>query len=225
MIFAYYIYLMKNATNTCSRILAINLRYFRTLRGSTQLEIATTTGIAIRTYHALESGKANPTLQTLELLAQFYGVMVQCFLTLTTIRLETNEIEFLQRIKATFIEQEMAFMIRSFDLVALWGNYSISKVLNHDLTISPLYLSERISPLAQKILLEQIYSEKDGIIKPYLNTFVSQNGESSLYRFYPTVIFPNRGSKPLYSIIYMVSPLNDLNEAYYRYCHLLLNCL
>lgn len=207
------------------RILAYNLRYYRDQKGLTQEAVAVATKLSQRTYQTLENGDGNPSLKTLSRLAEFYGVMVSRLLSLSVIKLRHDQPVFEAKLKKTFIDQDLGCLIRSFEGVALWGNRLIAQFANHDVTKTPLDLFSIKSSLPKDILTAQLMAEKAGIIQPYLNSNLGPNGATLYFRIYPTLIFPARGAKPIYSVTYLVPVEKDTEKNYMRFCDLLLNCI
>lgn len=209
----------------CNKILAYNLKRLRRVRELTQETVAHDTGIGCRTYNDLEAGKGNPTLQTIDLLAQFFGVVVSHLLNLNFIKLSESESEFRSKVEAKFIDEDLGFLIRDFNGVALWGNKVISKVANFDVTKQKLDLLSIKSDTAQTILKAQLQAEQLGYVQPYLNFTKGPNDEMVYFRIYPTLVYPQQGSKALYSATYMTPMAQDTESRYYRYCSLLLDCV
>ena len=216
---------MTTEPTTSSKILAYNLKHLRSAQEATQEEVVHSMGISARTYQDLEAGTGNPTLETLSHLSRYFRSPVSALLRLNSIRLTGSEVEFFSKIKAVFLDEELGFLIRSFEGFALWGNRVIAKVANHDVTTTPLNLFDIKSEEARGILKAQIEAEKNGIIQPYLNTSKKPSGEVIYFRIYPTLVFPRLGTNPLFSATYMTTVESDTEARYFRFCESLLKCV
>lgn len=81
----------QNLTERLRNNLARNLRHLRILRGLTQSDIATKVHISRKHYSAIEQGKALPDLETICMLADYYGVNL---MNLIELNIEQNYWEF-----------------------------------------------------------------------------------------------------------------------------------
>ncbi len=79
--------------NTHQRI-AGNIRYLRQLTGNTQYTLSDVVGLARCTYAQLESGVKTPTVDTLQILAEFYGISVDTLVHMRTQKFNSHIILF-----------------------------------------------------------------------------------------------------------------------------------
>lgn len=75
--------------NTHQRI-AGNIRYLRQLTGNTQYTLSDVVGLARCTYAQLESGVKTPTVDTLQILAEFYGISVDTLVHMHTGKFDSH---------------------------------------------------------------------------------------------------------------------------------------
>ena len=208
-----------------SRILSHNLKYWRTNSELTQEQVASATGISLRTYQALECAEANPTLSTLDELAKYYKVAICRLLGFSSVKLGTEETIFYDRFQKTFLFFETPVVIRDFDAQILWGNEAASRLTRTNLSEGKTsILGVKTSP-AREIVKAQISAEKEGIAQPYINYSENETGDAIYFRIYPTIVFPMIGRKPLYTINYLVPITKECDSKFFNFATLLLDCI
>jgi transcriptional regulator with XRE-family HTH domain len=208
-----------------ARIISFNLKILRSQKELTQEQVAMAIGIGTRTYQELESGNGNPTIQTLSLIAQFYGIVISNLCYIGKIKLDIHTDEFLNKIKDTFKNKKKMIIVRDFNWISLWGNKYVSDIMKQDLTKGPFNLIQRGSGVGSDVIQEVLKSEANGIAYPYVNVLTSPSGEKTVMRVYPTLVFPNYGTKPIFAVTYITPVAMDSDQDYYSYCHDLLSCL
>ena len=219
-----YKFVSTNSAQASSLIIAYNLKQYRKAKEQTQQQVADATGIALRTYQEIESGNANPTLFTLDILAQYHGIVLARLLTLNSVKLSESEEAFQAKLKTISIDLDIPVGIRDFDATILWGNRALSKITRSDVTVSPVSLISLKDHIAQGVILAQIESERRGIVHPYTNSNVDSTGNPIYFRIYPVLIYPKCGTTPLYSLTYLTPISCDTEERYYKFCSVVLEC-
>lgn len=103
--------------------IAYNINYFRTKNNFTQEQVAKSAGISVRTYHSIEAGEGNPTLDTLSRIAGMFKTSVVALLRLCYINInQTNIEEFFNSLKIKFEDYNGLVMYRTIEGEVIWGN-------------------------------------------------------------------------------------------------------
>ncbi len=206
-----------------ARVLGYNLRYYRHHLAMTQSQVALKSRLSLRQYQILESGNSNATMETLCLLANTFEVTIDALLRLGHVRITQQSDKFLELYRATFEDEEFGADIRDPSGAILWGNAQAS-VIQTGTTDG--YRSDNRNELtgsALEVFKHQISSEKRGMMNPYLNyTERRSNGEVIHIRFYPALVFPNKGMNPYFASVYVTRVETDNQSSYFKYCKKLL---
>jgi transcriptional regulator with XRE-family HTH domain len=205
------------------KTLAHNLKWHRTEHQLSQIDFAKKLGLSYRLIQELEAGNANSTLTTLATIAKALRVSVDSLLKLSMVRLEIETEIFLQNYKKEFSESHIGVAIRNHNGEILWGNKKTKKICG----INGLSeLQEVLVPEVQGILKCVMAAEKRGQAFSYTIFFPIQNGQDRRFvRCHPTLIYPNKGSTPLMTSVYMAEIEEDCHANYYDYCHGLFRAL
>ena len=200
--------------------LAHNLRLLRKEHGISQSQLAKAAGVSFRAVQEIESGKANPTLQTMGALARSFGVTTSRLLTLSAIRLSDGEAAFLKNYKKVFDSAKVAVGIRTLDGVCLWANCAAQKLYGGIVfNKKPIDLLGIHSKDARGIFRTQLSSERQGNAYPWTNVIqLPKTGEQLFLRYYPTLILPKTGKGAVFASVYISEMDNDCEENYSEYC-------
>lgn len=121
------------------KIIAYNIRFFRERMGATQEEIAEAAKISYRLYQSLESGRSNPTIESLTRLAIFFKAPSHKLLKLSYARLNGPESEFIEKFKKTFQSFHRIAVIRNLEGSVLWSNPTVFRYLQIPPSEFPLF--------------------------------------------------------------------------------------
>ncbi len=207
--------------------LAHNLRHFRKERDISQSKLAEIAGISFRLVQQIESGKGNPTLDTIGALARSFRITATRLLHLNFIRLPGSEIDFINCYKQEFKTAEMAVELRNLDGAALWANSRTHDIHGTiDFNSGPVDLLSSYSKEARGILKTQLNAERRGHVCAYTIFHCSSNNGDQLYlRCHPTLVLTKTGNTPLFTSVYLSEIDRESEEDYYNYVGHLFNCI
>ena len=213
---------MTKSAIKCAKTLAYNLQYLRHSLGKTQDGIAKTSGLSPRLYQKLESGDSNPTIDSLDRLAMTFQVTVSDLLRLNLVRLRQTEEVFSRKFKSEFEKADIGVGIRTLNGVVLWANLRADELLGNKYAIGNVDLMKTLPSAAKGILKSQLECERQGIVRPYLNFAPGEDGELTFLRYYPCLIYPEKGTAPLYCVVYITDMASDCERNYYQFTSLIL---
>lgn len=207
--------------------LSYNLRRHRAERGLSQAELAASAKITTRNYQSIEVAKANPSLTTINSLAQALQVTAGKLLSLDVIRIEDSPEKFVERFNSAFFDASICTAIRTLDGVLIHRNPKYCKTMPmKELSDGKVDLYQILPPGPREVLRNQIASEKRGFPGQYVNFKINEVTKEVLYfRFYPCLVFPKKGMTPLFAAIYAAEFSEDCEKNYYQFCEKLLNCV
>lgn len=203
--------------------LANNLKFFRKELDLTQKDIAKISKISYRLIQDLESGSANPTLDTLNKLAITFKITVKDLLSLSRIRLLEGDLDFIENFMNASKNAKIALGIRNQSGTAIYGNKSLEKIHgSYDFSHGPIDLLSAYSTEVKGLLKNQMMTEKNGYAFPYTIAHLNVARKETIFlRCYPTLILPYKGSSPVYTSVYISEIIDDCTLNYYDYCKLL----
>lgn len=208
-----------------SKILSYNLRLLRESFNESQEEMAAKCGLSYRTYQGLEQGSSNPTLSTLAQIAAGAKTTVDNLTRLNAIRTEHSSENFVKQMSERFCDSKIAAGIRTHEGTVLFGNRAALQLVGQKSDVSgTVDLMKVLSGPAREILRYQLECERRGQAQPYLNFTINERGEEFYVKYYPTLVFPSRGSRPYYSAMYMTDPRMESEKDYFLFCEMLLDC-
>ena len=199
--------------------LSLNLKMYRETLGLSQNEVAAKSGISSRLYQQLEAGEGNPTVETLSHLATSLKVTPCRLLQLSSVRTKLSASQFFSKFKDTFADVEYAVGLRDRDGNRMWTNIaSKTDLVSKALGAAPIGMDDSTSIEAKGILRNQIVCEREGIVYPYTNFNTdSSSGEVLYFRYYPTVVIPEKGRSICCTALYFCDPISDNEQNYYEY--------
>jgi transcriptional regulator with XRE-family HTH domain len=204
-------------------MLSNNLKYFRGEAGLSQSELAKKARISLRLVQDIESGRANPTMDSLGNLATAFSVTIEALLRLSQLRLLEGDEGFFDRYTHTFKKSNIGVGIRNLSGVALWANDALSKIHGSLVGKGPFNLLDSYSNETRGVIKNQLSAEKNGFCYPYTISHINSNSNETMFlRCYPTLIMPTKGKIPVYTSVYLAEMRDDCALNYFNYCsHLL----
>lgn len=191
------------------------------------MELAKNADVSHRLVQQIESGDANPTLDSLHHIAVAFKVTIEELTSLSHIRIIRGDKDFLKRYSQVFKSQEIGVGIRTLNGIAVWANKKVEKIHGSPLLPKGDYnLLDSYSLDARGVLKNQISAERSGYAHPYTIAHVNPTTKETLFlRCYPTLIMPNKGNVPLYTSVYITEMHEDCAINYYHYCTTLLGVI
>lgn len=219
---------MSKTKFTAAKVLAINLKYYRDQIEKTQAELSEICGMSQKLYQTLEAGRANPSLDKLSKLAEAFKISLDRLVRLDRVRVHGDVDDFLQKLKKEMKPKDYGVAIRTYEGILLWGNDHTQNVMMngvHDFGKGALALDTVYNEISRFNMRAQIDLERRGIAETYINHFLKKNGEFTTALGYPTLIYPEKGREPLFTVIFGTELGRDCNKRYYDYCNSLLKCV
>lgn len=215
-----------SANSLIARILSYNLRIQRAGLGLSQLEVAEKCGISLRLYQSMESALANPTLASLDQVSRIFKITIGNLLRMQILYTKAAATEFKRIFNKHFCSEELPALLRSPEGNILYANTAAQSVLGiQDPSGLEKNLVELLTPPSKEVFESMLESEKLGLAQPHIS-FVQYNSDSIVpLKFYPVLIYPVRGSRPIFIATLLLPVSLDIEERYYSYCELLLNCI
>lgn len=208
-------------------LLSYNLKLLRKEKNLTQEELANKANISFRTYQQIESGDSNPTLNTVDSLAEALGISFGCLLKLSKIRTNLSQKNFIDIIKNNFDDYPVQLGIRTFDGNSHWANQLVRtkfpNVLKWPVNVSEFYKDK---PEIQDLLRAQYLTEKKGIALHYtLKNPASSQADVLFSRVAPILIYLNKDELPTMSLVFASLVDNTFDKKFNLFSTKLLNCL
>ena len=200
---------------------------YRDAHGLTQEQLAKAAAITARSYQNLEKGRANPTLQTIDLLAKALEVTASRLISLDHIRLSEPLGTFIAKFEKAFLDAPVGANLRDHDGVIQYRNRKFREFYHAPETSEgKVDLMLTLTGEARETLRSQLSAERRGMASCYVNYVPSPDGQAQLfYRFYPCQIRSQNGSSTYLSAEYVAPVCDDCQKNYYQFCAILLNCL
>jgi transcriptional regulator with XRE-family HTH domain len=208
-----------------ARVLSCNLRFQRSADGKTQKEMASHCGLSFRLYQNLEAGKGNPTLESLDRIARAAKMPVAELFKLKGLQIQGTKEEFLQALASRFKDSRLGAGVRTHEGMALWANRRALALHGQSLEQGPMNLTNYQTGVGLEILKNQLESERRNQVQTYVNVAPIAGGESRVIRYYPTNVYPRRGTVPHFTAVYMAPVGEDTEANYLEFCEQLLTCV
>ncbi|MGZ3650570.1 MAG: helix-turn-helix domain-containing protein [Bdellovibrionota bacterium] len=213
------------------RVLAYNLRFFRGELGMSQAEVAKKTGLSLRSYQTLESGKGNPTLDTISQLAGTFELNPSRLFKLAMIRLPVEFAVFFKQFQEKFAKYPYPVAIRTVNGLALWANTSMDTAVANKAPW-PMDIVDVFKelPETQALMRAEIHCEQRGIAMPYVVPTISHEkgkgkGTREYYRVTPTLILSPKGKKPAWTVTVGLNLTEVDDSKVFHFLSQLLECL
>ncbi len=208
-------------TKWIRKTLAYNIRWERHALELSQVDFAKKLGLSYRLIQDLEAGKANPTLETLAMMARGLEVTVDYLLKISSVRPEKPTEDFIANINKEFLSSRFAIILRNFNNEILWINRAGEKLTGIKYLDKKIQDFLEILPSDTKGIIKQVMAnEKRGVAFPYTIIIPGTSESPPKYiRSYPTLVFPKTGMAPIMTIVYAIEIEDDCHKNYYDYCH------
>jgi transcriptional regulator with XRE-family HTH domain len=210
------------------KTLGSNVRYFRSELGMSQLDLSVRSGVSNRLLQSIEGGSGNPTLDSIQALANTFRMTVSHLLELHFLRIEIDGESFLQEFKKAFSHSDLRVTFRTPSGKGLWMNKAAELVHGSvDFSKGPVDIGSKMHGVMRTILDLQMATEREGAALSYTIARENQDtGEQIFFRCHPTLILPAKGREPLFTVVYLEClGERDDEEKYYQFCNILLECV
>lgn len=188
-----------------NQILAENVRRLRTELGLSQLEVAKKADLSFRSYQQIEAATGNPTLFTIERLAETFATCIDNLLRLSCVRTNQTPEEFLKNFTEAFNKLNFAVFVRDHNGIILERNssanllYPFSKSDQNSVLINGFYQDGSDS---QSIVKHHLGLEKIGVVRGYSTCYIcSEHHERKMLHINPVLILPAKGRSPLFTVV------------------------
>lgn len=205
-----------------SKILAYNLFFRRTSLGYTQKQFAEKAGISLRTYQLLESNQTNPTLDIIVQISTALSVGTHKLISLASLRVQTEFDLFFSGFCAAFEDFQEMVTLRTCPGSLLWGNKPIRDSLGSAPTFPMDLLALYTQQPEPRALVKGIFAaESRGVTEPYI--LPGLPGTNQFYQVYPVLIYPIRGSLPLWTATFCFDISQTAEASHKEFCEKLVD--